>query len=244
MIAFTGFEVLRSLRNSKFLLFLVAMPVGFYLLFAELHIGGQDSHGPGPLRVMVAIAAYAATASAMYATGPELSAERGSGWLRQLFTTPLGFTRWMSAKLALALAIALPGTLAVFLTAALANGVRLPPLQWLLLLALLLAGAVSFALLGQIIGLVLDAQAASPAQVIVLFGLSFLGGVFIPAAALPHAVQTAARFTPTYHVLALGDAVTSTHPLAVTHLLGIAAAVAILAAITSLLWRRDGATGS
>jgi ABC-2 type transport system permease protein len=226
MIAFARFEVLRTLRTPKFLGFLIVMPVGLYLLFADVITGPNTARAAGATGTMIAIGTYAATASAMYATGPELALDRGNGWLRQLFTTPLTFTRWMIAKLLLALAISLPGTVAVGVTAVLADGVHLHIGQWIALLLIMLAAAVPFAFLGHMIGLLLSNQAASAGQVLVLFTLSFLGGVFIPSTALPEAARQIAEFTPTSHALTLAQAAASATP------------------VTGVLWRRDGATGS
>lgn len=244
MLAFTKFEIVRTFRNSKFLMFLVAMPVGLYLVFTMVDTGNSGmSAQDGYLQTMIAMAVYAATASAMYATGPELAQERSTGWIRQLLVTPLGFGSWMGAKVVQGLVLTVPGTAAVAVVAAVVHGVSLSPAHWGLLVLVVVLGSIPFALLGQIIGQLLKNQSASAGQLFVLFGLSFLGGVFLPSSVLPATVQQIGRFTPTYHLVQMchevvaGEAIPWTHPAAV-----VVSAV-VIGAVVLGLWRRDGATG-
>jgi ABC-2 type transport system permease protein len=90
MLAFTRFEVVRTLRNGRFLVFLIAMPAVFFLLFGSRDGGGIHERGLSwPTFYLVSMIAYAAIGAAMWAGGPALALERASGWIRQLRTTPL-----------------------------------------------------------------------------------------------------------------------------------------------------------
>src|SRR5438046_678087 len=115
MITFARFEIVRTLRNVKFLALLLAMPIGLYLVLTSVEAGDPASGNPQDvyLLTMIMMAVYAAIGSAMYATGPELAQERASGWVRQLLVTPLSFSQWMGAKVMQSLVLTLPGTIAV-----------------------------------------------------------------------------------------------------------------------------------
>lgn len=246
MITFARFEIVRTLRNVKFLAFLLAMPVGLYLVLTSVEAGDPASGNPQDvyLLTMIMMAVYAAIGSAMYATGPELAQERASGWVRQLLVTPLTFSQWMGAKVVQALVLTLPGTIAVGLVATLVHGVHLAPQRWVLLVLAVVLGSIPFGLLGQIIGQVFNNQAASAAQLFVLFGLSFLGGVLLPMQALPPSVQQIGAFTPTYHLVEMAKEIVTGAPIALAHPVVILVSAAVIGAVVLGLWRRDGATGN
>jgi hypothetical protein len=99
MIAFGRFEIRRTLRDSRFILFLVAMPALLYLLLAGFTDSGRQDGLTAPTAFMVAIMCYAAIGSACYAIGPPLAAERARGWIRQLQIMPLAGASWLAVKL-------------------------------------------------------------------------------------------------------------------------------------------------
>jgi ABC-2 type transport system permease protein len=242
VLAFTRLEVVRTLRNYKFLLFLVALPPVLYLAYTST--GNDDQFGiPFYELAMASMGVYAAMGSAMYATGPELAAERAGGWIRQLMVTPLSFPSWMSAKIIQGLLLVLPTTAVVAATAAIGHDVRLPASNWVWLTVAVILGAVPFCLLGQVIGQIFNNQAASAGQLFILIGLSFLGGVFLPFETLPSGVRWIGKLTPTYDLvevlksLILGDNPGWIRPV------GLVGWTIGLAVLVSVLWRRDSATG-
>lgn len=245
MFAFTRFEIVRTLRNTKFLMFLVAMPVGLYLVLTTVSdAGGAAAQADTYLVLMLMMAVYSASGAAMYAAGPELAAERANGWLRQLLTTPLGFPSWMGAKVSQGVLLTVPGTVAVGVVAALLHGIHLSAAHWLALGVVVVIGSVPFALLGQVIGQLFLAQAASAAQLFLLFGLSFLGGVLLPTAALPPTVRTIGLYTPSHHLIELAKEAIGAQPFAWDHVGVLAAFTAGIGAVVLVLWRRDDATGA
>jgi hypothetical protein len=74
--AFIRFEIVRTLRNVKYLAFLVVMPVVFYLLWGRN--GGAEA--------MVAMAVYAACGGALLGSGNTIAEDRYTGWLRSRAT--------------------------------------------------------------------------------------------------------------------------------------------------------------
>ena len=76
-------EMLRMLRNKRYIIFVVAFPVGFYLLYSNLWGAETDQSTGlrGSVLLMVSMAAYGALASAIMSTAVPWSQERHSGWL-------------------------------------------------------------------------------------------------------------------------------------------------------------------
>jgi ABC-2 type transport system permease protein len=83
MTRFLSLEVVRALRDPRYLILALAMPVGLYLLFTQLFgTHGERVEGISrPVELMIAMAAYGGIWSVLSATAPRIAAERQSGWL-------------------------------------------------------------------------------------------------------------------------------------------------------------------
>jgi ABC-2 type transport system permease protein len=240
VIAFARFEIRRTLRDSRFMVFLVAMPALLYLLLAGFDNSGRVDGLPAPVAFMVAMMCYAAIGSACYAIGPPLAAERARGWIRQLQIMPLAGTSWLAVKLIQGALLILPGIAAVAAAAAITHSPDLTAARWAALAAVLLAGSLPFTVLGLVIGQALDGQAANSATLFTVLGLSFAGGLLIPDAQLPSALRHAAIVLPSRQLADLARAAAAGHnptPVAI----GLLAAWTLAAASGALvLRRRDG----
>lgn len=241
MIAFARFEIRRTLRDSRFMLFLVAMPALLYLLLAGFDNPGREDGLPASAAFMVAMMCYAAIGSACYAIGPPLAAERARGWIRQLRIMPLAGTSWLAVKLIQGALLILPGITVVAAAAAITHSPGLTPARWAALAAVLLAGSLPFTVLGLVIGQALDGQTASSATLFTTLGLSFAGGLLIPDTQLPSGLQHAAIVLPSRQLADLARAAAAGHSPTPTAI-GVLAAWTLAAAGAALaLRRRDGA---
>ncbi len=241
MTAFARFEIRRTLRDSRFMLFLVAMPALLYLLLAGFSSSGRQDGLPAPVAFMVAMMCYATIGSACYAIGPQLAAERARGWIRQLRIMPLAGTSWLAVKLLQGALLILPGITVVAATAAITHSPHLTPARWAALTAVLLAGSLPFTVLGLVIGQALDGQTANTATLFTVLGLAFAGGLLIPDTQLPQALQHAAAVLPSRQLANLARAAASGHnptPAAI----GVLAAWTLAAAGAALALRRRDST--
>jgi ABC-2 type transport system permease protein len=206
MTGFLALEMRRSLRDVRYLVIAVVMPIGLYLLFTGLFgAHGQRAQGlPQPVELMVAMIAYGAMWAVFSATGPRIAHERAIGWTRQLQVTPLSAASALSGKLLTALAAALPAMALVALTAVVSHHVQLSAAQWAALLAAMWAGVLPLALLGLAIGYLAADEIAFPLTMALYFALGALGGLWIPLSTMPHVMQDIAQFLPSNAVAELG----------------------------------------
>jgi ABC-2 type transport system permease protein len=206
MTGFIALEMRRSLRDVRYLVIAVAMPIGLYLLFTGLFgAHGQRAQGlPQPEELMIAMIVYGAMWAVFSATGPRIAHERAIGWTRQLRVTPLSAASALSGKLITALAAALPAMALVALTAVLSHHVRLSAAQWLAVLGIMWAGVLPLALLGLAIGYLAADEIAFPLTMALYFALGALGGLWIPPSTMPHVMQDIAQFLPSNAVAELG----------------------------------------
>jgi ABC-2 type transport system permease protein len=206
MTGFVALEMRRSLRDARYLLIAVAMPIGLYLLFTGLFgAHGQRAQGlPQPVELMIAMIAYGAMWAVFSTTGPRIAHERAIGWDRQLRVTPLSAASALSGKLVTALTAALPAMVLVAVTAVLSHHVQLSAGQWLAILATMWAGLLPLALLGIAIGYLAADDIAFPLTMALYFALGALGGLWIPLSIMPLAMLEIGQALPSNSVAELG----------------------------------------
>jgi ABC-2 type transport system permease protein len=206
MTGFLTLELRRSLRDVRYLVIAVAMPIGLYLLFTGLFGShGQRAQGlPQPTELMVAMVAYGAMWAVFSATGPRIAHERAIGWTRQLRATPLAPAAALVGKLLTALAAALPAMALVALTAVISHHVQLTAAQWPALLAAMWVGVLPLALLGLAIGYLAGDEIAFPLTMALYFALGALGGLWIPLSVMPHVMRDIGQALPSNGLAQLG----------------------------------------
>jgi len=240
MTGFLTLELRRSLRDVRYLVIAVALPIGLYLLFAGLF----GSHGqlalglPQPTELMVAMVAYGAMWAVFSATGPRIAHERAIGWTRQLRVTPLSPASALSGKLVTALAAALPAMVLVALTAVVSHHVQLGAAQWLAMLAAMWAGVLPLALLGLAIGYLAADEIAFPLTMALYFALGALGGLWMPPSVMPHAMQDIGQALPSNSVAELGWRITGGQASALRAVLVLTAWTVASATAALLAYRR------
>ena len=240
MLDYLRLEILRVLRNQRYLFFSLVTPVAFYLLFAGL-FGRQRVQGiPQPVELMVAMAVYGAIGAALFSTGPRIALERTTGWLRQLKATPLPAGQAVLAKVLAAMALGLPAVVAVGITGSITHGVHLSALQWAGLMALTTLGTAPFALLGLMFGYLVDSDSAQSLTLAAWFVLAAIGGLWMPLALLPRVLQDIGATLPTNRLADLSWRIAAGGGPTVSSGLILAAWTAALALAAVGSYRRAG----
>ncbi|MEV5570438.1 ABC transporter permease [Spirillospora sp. NPDC052269] len=234
MLTYTRLEIVRLFRDRRFTFFTLAVPVGFYLLWASVFKGdGPEPKSGLPLAtyLMVSMASFGAIGASLSATGQRFAAERASGWLRQLQTTPLRPWAVVAGRTVASMFLALPAILLVSLIAFAAEGVRVNALHWALMVLLMWVASLPFAALGILIGSLVGPEAAQPVTLGCYFALSILGGLWIPVSKLPSTLRSIAGWTPSNRFGNLGWTLVSGHAPSVTTALVLVAWTVGLAAL-------------
>ncbi|MFC9114811.1 ABC transporter permease [Streptomyces sp. NPDC057092] len=207
-------ELVRVLRNRKFLFFSVLYPSVLFLLIASTADATATLDDSGltlPAYLMVSMASFGALTAVLMGNSERIARERENGWVRQLRLTPLPGRGYVLAKTASAAVAALPSIVVVFVVAAAVKDVRLDAWQWLALTGTIWAGGMVFAALGVVIGYAATGDAVRPVTMIVYFGLSLLGGLWMPTTTFPRWLQDIAGWLPTHAYAALGRATEQGH---------------------------------
>jgi ABC-2 type transport system permease protein len=196
-VAYTRFELRRTMRNGRLLVFSLGFPVILYLAIAAPNRDVDDWGGTGiplPLYYMVGLVGFG-TMMALISTGARIATERTEGWTRQLRVTPLSGHAYLRAKVITGYAMALL-TMAALYSSGLLLGVELPLERWLLMTGLLLVGLVPFAAFGILVGHLLTADTIGPAAGGVVSLLALVSGTWFPLGS--GVVRDIAEFLPSY----------------------------------------------
>jgi ABC-2 type transport system permease protein len=189
-------EILKSWRMPQFAIPTIILPPAFYALFAF----GMSRGDPVVATEMAAtFGVYAVMGPALFGFGANVAGERESGQLELKRLSPMPAGAHITAKLVAtmifsAVAIALIYGLAV------AAGVRLSVPQWATLAAVQILAVIPFALIGLGFGYRMGQKGAIAVVNILFLGMAVMGGLWMPIAVLPEAIQTIAWGLPSYHL--------------------------------------------
>ena len=175
-LTYTRYELLRNLRNWRFLILGLAFPFVLYVTVAGTNRHAAFDGISFPVYFMTAMATVG-TMAAVISGGARIAADRATGWTRQIRITPLSTSAYFRGKVVYGYLMALL-TIVLLGLAGTALGVRLSAGEWLTVIGLFLVGLVPFTVLGILLGHLLGADSMAPAVggLTTLFAL--IGGAY------------------------------------------------------------------
>ena len=230
-------EVLRIRRNKRYLIFTVALPVMFYLIFAK---STTSAYGIGfKAFYMVGMASFGAFSGAFNNNAIRISQERKDGWIRQLRLTPLPANAYVVAKIIASLATTVPSIVIVFLLGRFYGGVQLPAWQWIVVAVTIWFGTLIFAALAVAVGYRFDPDSVQPIAIVIYFFFSIFGGLWFP---LSGALKKFGEFTPTYQLVRISTDVIGRGSTSVSYVIGILVWFAVFLGLAVLAVRATAET--
>ncbi|MER6298379.1 ABC transporter permease [Kitasatospora sp. NPDC001539] len=229
-------EILRTLRNRRYLFFTVLYPALMYVFFINAY-GSTSQAGGLPVKTyfMVSMATFGAVGAVLTGSAQRISLERKSGWVRQLRLTALPGRAYTVGKIAATAVTTLPAILVVFAVGA-SQGVSLSVPQWLGLVAALWLGSFVFAALGVALGYAAAPDAVQPIVMITYMAMALLGGTWFPVSG---SMERFARFNPVYLYNKLATFTQPGHSLDMVAVAGLAAFLAVFVTAAAALYHRD-----
>lgn len=177
-LTYLRYEVLRTWRNRRFMIFSLIFPLILFLAIAGPHKNLKIENVPFPLYYMTGMIAWGSMV-AVISSGARIAAERSVGWTRQLRVTPLPTWSYFNAKIFCGYMMAIL-SIAVLIAAGTSVGVRLDAEQWLVMVGLLLVGLIPFAVIGIMFGHLFKIDSLGPAIGGVTSLFALLGGSYGP----------------------------------------------------------------
>jgi ABC-2 type transport system permease protein len=241
--AYVRYELLRTFRNRRYVILALGFPLAIYFMIATPSRHEHDLANTGlsaPLYFMVGLAAFGGM-NAVLSAGGRIAAERSIGWNRQMRLTPLSTRSYFRTKVLTGYAMALC-TLALLFLAGTTLGVQLGAGTWLRMTWLLLVGLVPFAVLGILLGHLLNVDSVGPTMGGVTALLSILGGVWFPVSS-SGALHDIAQALPSYWLVQASHTALGGSGWGGRAWLVDAAWTAALAALAVRAYRRDTRRG-
>ena len=229
-------ELLRVLRNRRYLVFTLILPVILYSVMVGAY-GKVDTLDGVSVKeyFMVAMATLGTVSASMTSNASRIALERKSGWARQLRLTALPGYGYVVAKIASTAASTLPAILVVF-ALAYAQGVRLSGSEWLLLGLTLWAGGFIFAALGVALGYSAAPDAVQPIVMIVYMMMLMLGGTWFQFGGT---LLKFAKWTPVSLYNQLGRVAQTGGSVSMGELAAILGYAVVFVALAAFLYQRD-----
>jgi ABC-2 type transport system permease protein len=200
-LTYVRYEVLRTIRNRRFLIFSLVFPLILFFAIAGAHRHVIEDGISFPLYYMTGMAAWGSM-TAVISSGARIAQERQVGWTRQLRITPLKTSTYFTAKVLTGYMMAL-FSIVVLAFAGTLLGVRLGVVGWLTMLGLLLVGLVPFAIMGIMLGHLISVDSLGPAIGGITSLFALLGGVFGPLVT-SGALFTIVKGLPSYWLVQAG----------------------------------------
>ncbi|MPV48613.1 MULTISPECIES: ABC transporter permease [unclassified Pseudactinotalea] len=207
-LTYVRLESLRQLKNTRTLLFTLAVPLVMLFAFGGTFGAGGSmddvTHLPWIVVTTIQMAAYGAMIAAL-SQSFNIVNERSLGWNRQLRITPLSGTGYLVSKVVTAMLLALVAIVVVIAVAAVVFRPDLGTAAWLATGLGIWFGVLPFALIGLLIGQFAKPEFAQPLFMAVFMGLSLLGGLWVPLQIFPAWMSEAAQVVPSYWLNRLGQ---------------------------------------
>src|SRR5262245_23562061 len=182
----TRYEFLKLLRLPGYSIPTVAFPVFFYLIFGLSFGSGKVAGSVSLATYLIATyGAFGVIGASLFSFGVGVAIERGLGWMLLKRATHMPPMAYFTAKLARSLFFS---ATIVGLLSALGfgfGGVSIPFAEWLVLAAILIAGAIPFCAFGLAIGYFAGPNSAAPLANLIYLPLGFASGLWIPIEVLP-----------------------------------------------------------
>ena len=236
-LALTKAEISRLRRNKRYLIFTVALPVMFYLIFGKTNATGYGVSFAA--FYMVGMASFGAFSGAFNNNTIRISQERKDGWIRQLRLTPLPANAYVVAKILTSMVTTVPSILIVFLLGRFYGHVQMPIWKWVACAVTIWIGTLIFAALAVALGYKLNPDSVQPVTIAVFFFFSIFGGLWFP---LSGALEKFGEFTPTYQIVKISTDVIGQGKVALVNVIGIVVWFAIFAVLATFAVRSTAET--
>jgi ABC-2 type transport system permease protein len=200
-------EIKRTLRNPRYFIFTIGMPLVLFLVFANGSTGKVAGVEARPW-VMTNMAIFGALGGVL-GVGSRIAIERDVGWNRQLRLTPMPPGAYVAGKVVVAMLLALTSIVLVCLAGAVLMDVRLSAAQWAGVIGLGWLGLLPLAAVGVAIGYLARGDSAQAVSSALLLALSMFGGLWFPLDQAPGWMLDLARALPTYWIGQLSRATLS-----------------------------------
>jgi ABC-2 type transport system permease protein len=240
----TKYEFLKLVRLPAYVIPILLFPLMFYAIFGFTFGRRGASSSAVTTYLLASMGAFGVIGAAMFGLGIGVASERGQGWMTVKRASPMPMAAYFGAKIGMAFIFGAIIVALLFGFAYLFANVRLAPLAWLHLAAVLIFGAAPFCALGLAVGYLAGPNSAQPIVNMIYLPMSFASGLWMPLDMLPQIIKDLAPWLPPFHLARLALTTVGLDPSsASSHVIPLLVfTVAFLALAAVGYWRDEGKT--
>lgn len=192
LLIHTYYLTLENLRQPMYLVSTFVFPSLFFWFFGIPNAPDED----GLAMLTASFSAFAVLSVVLFQFGIGVATDRETSWYSYLRVLPAPRGLLLTSRVLSGFVFAAFGVLGVLATAYFLGDLPFANYKWGAFALALIAGAVPFACLGLILGLVVGSRSATPVLNLTYLPLSFAGGLWMPPDILPKVVQNISVYLP------------------------------------------------
>ncbi|MED2762094.1 ABC transporter permease [Bacillus thuringiensis] len=212
LIAQCKSELIRTIRNRRFIIFTVIFPVMFYFILINQVGGDTIIEGVSwNLKLMIGCATIGVMGSGLNTLSNRISLDFSQGWIKLIKVSPLPPFTYVIANMIAQLFLNFLIICIVFMVAFFYQGINLSITEWLIICLWLWVTSIVSILGGIIIGVLVPSDSAQVIGTGIFMLLLFLGGVAQPPGLLPDFMQIISKVLPVYYIVKVPTDVVAHH---------------------------------
>ncbi|MFQ3727186.1 ABC transporter permease [Staphylococcus equorum] len=207
-IFLTKLNTKRIFRDFKYVLLIILLPMFFYIIYSEVFPKNAAVNGiTWKEYSLISLICFGIMGNAINLLGTKVASEKKDNWYDYLKISVINSNAYMVSYLFSYFLISLIFSVAMVLLGYFYNDVNIALYKLIEIILLLNILSFVFLLLALIIGQL--GSAAQPIGTILYLLLSFLGGLWMPVAAMPKHMQHFAELLPSYRYGHIGWSILS-----------------------------------
>lgn len=190
-------DLIRTFRNYKFVIIILALPMFFYWLYSDMFPANAAVNGVSWNEYsLISLTGFGIMGNTVNLLGTRIADERKDNWFEYIKVSPVPEKLYTLSHLSTFFIISILLSIVMFIEAYLLHGIFFGIEKTILLILVLNISNIIFLCWSLIIGL--TGSLAQPIGTISYIAFSFAGGLWFPVAAMPKAIQGIAKITPGY----------------------------------------------
>ncbi|AIU76243.1 MULTISPECIES: ABC transporter permease [Bacillus] len=195
-------ELIRTVRNKRFVIFTIVFPILFYFILINQVNGDVMIDGvPWKLKLMISCAAIGVMGSGLNTLSNRLSMDFSQGWIKLIKVSPLSPTIYMISNVVSQLFLNFLIVFIVFGVACVYQGMGISFVQLIIVGLWIWITSIVSILAGIVIGSLVPSDSAQVVGTGIFMVLLFLGGLFQPPNLSIEFIKIISKALPMYYIV-------------------------------------------
>lgn len=182
------------LRNTRFLIFDVASPIFFYLIYTQIFTGSQQLK----VNIFISMAVFATLLSSIITVSNNIMSDRQQHFFRFMAVTPLSQKLYYLSLSLVFIFLNVLQILAMEIVAEFGTKLNLSMDKYLQILVIATVGSFALILIGAAINFLGNSSFVNSIAYSIVFPLAIISGLWTPMNLMPSWLQQIGKLTPTY----------------------------------------------